>query len=55
MVLCYHFFAVALYAIVVMFRTMSPLLYPIGLLESFAILYKACVVIFPYIFSEMKS
>jgi len=55
LVLVYHFFAVALVAIW-MSLSASPLwrlpLYP---LDAGAIFWKACVVIFPFIFSELKT
>jgi len=59
-VLFYHFFAVALLAIwLVMQETMSGLLgflkFPIALEKSVLIFWKACVVIFPYIFSELRQ
>lgn len=55
MVLFYHFFAVAFYSMYVMFASLSPTRWPIAFVDSFAVFYKACVVIFPYIYSEVKS
>lgn len=55
MVLVYHFFAVAIYAIGLMFRELSPLLWPVGIIDTVKIFWKACVVIFPYIWSEFRS
>ncbi|KAL7273408.1 Squalene epoxidase [Rhizina undulata] len=54
-VLFYHFFAVAFYSMWVMFASLTPARWPVGLLNSFAVLYKACVVIFPYIFAEVRG
>ena len=55
LVLFYHFFAVAVLAIQ-LFVTGSPWYkLPYSLLSSVGIFYKACVVIFPYIFSELRS
>lgn len=55
-VLFYHFFAVALYSIYVMFASLTPVLgWPKGILESLAVFWTACVVIFPYIFAEFLS
>ncbi|KAK6336277.1 Squalene epoxidase [Orbilia brochopaga] len=53
LVLYGHFFAVAFYSIWIMFRTSSPLLWPVCFLRSFAVFYTACVVILPYIWSEL--
>ena len=59
-VLVYHFFAVALLAIwIAMQETMGGLLgvwkLPLAIEESVLIFWKACVVIFPFIFSEMRT
>lgn len=54
-ILFYHFFAVALLAIWIHVRQSPIYLLPWTLLTSIAIFYKACVVIFPYIFSELRS
>ncbi|CAL3968066.1 hypothetical protein PZA11_006896 [Diplocarpon coronariae] len=58
-VLFYHFFAVAFVAIwLVMQDFMGGLLdvwkLPLAIEESILVFYKACVVIFPYIFSEIR-
>jgi len=58
-VLFYHFFAVALLSIwIVMADTMGGLLgfwkFPLAVEKSILIFWKACVVIFPYIFSEIQ-
>lgn len=55
MVLFYHFFAVAFYSIYVMFVSRSPTKWLFTFIDSFAVFYKACVVLFPYIYSEVKS
>lgn len=54
-VLFYHFFAVALYAMWIYITSGNPLLLPIRMVSSIAVFWKACVVIFPYIFSELKG
>lgn len=54
-VLFYHFFAVALYAMWIYIMTGSPLLIPVRMLSSVGVFAKACVVIFPYIFSELRT
>ncbi|KAI5362323.1 Putative FAD dependent oxidoreductase, squalene epoxidase, FAD/NAD(P)-binding domain superfamily [Septoria linicola] len=54
-VLFYHFFAVALYAIWIYITSGNPLLLPLRAIASVGVFYKACVVIFPYIFSELKT
>lgn len=59
-VLFYHFFAVALLSIwLVMTDTMGGLLgiwkFPLALERSVLVFWKACVVIFPYIFSELQT
>ncbi|KAG0129019.1 squalene epoxidase-domain-containing protein [Tuber indicum] len=55
MVLFFHFFAVAFYSIYILFASLSPANWPVAFFSSFGVFYKACVVIFPYIFSEAKS
>jgi squalene monooxygenase len=54
-VLFYHFFAVALYSIWIMLKTSALVRLPFTLLGSAAVFWKACVVIFPYIFSEVRN
>uniref|UniRef100_A0A4W4E861 Squalene monooxygenase n=1 Tax=Electrophorus electricus TaxID=8005 RepID=A0A4W4E861_ELEEL len=49
-----HFFAVALYAAYFSFRSESWLTKPRALLSSAAILYRACAIMFPLIYSELK-
>ncbi|KAK5174778.1 Squalene epoxidase [Saxophila tyrrhenica] len=53
-VLFYHFFAVALYAIWIYITSASLLAIPIRAVGSVGVFWKACVVIFPYIFSELR-
>uniref|UniRef100_A0A7N8YIX9 Squalene monooxygenase n=1 Tax=Mastacembelus armatus TaxID=205130 RepID=A0A7N8YIX9_9TELE len=54
MTLIGHFFAVALYAIYFNFKFEPWSTKPRALLKSGAILYRACAVMFPLIFSELK-
>ncbi|KAM3929342.1 squalene monooxygenase [Leptodactylus fuscus] len=54
MLLIGHFFAVALYAVYICFKTEPWLTKPRALIRSSAVLYRACSVIFPLIYSEMK-
>ncbi|XP_030636962.1 squalene monooxygenase isoform X2 [Chanos chanos] len=54
MTLIGHFFAVALYAIYFNFKSESWLTKPRALFKSGAILYRACTVMFPLIYSEVK-
>ncbi|XP_062321130.1 squalene monooxygenase [Osmerus eperlanus] len=49
-----HFFAVALYAIYFTFKSESWFTKPRALYKSGAILYRACTVMFPLIYSEVK-
>uniref|UniRef100_A0AAX7URG1 Squalene monooxygenase n=1 Tax=Astatotilapia calliptera TaxID=8154 RepID=A0AAX7URG1_ASTCA len=49
-----HFFAVALYAIYFNFKSESWSTKPRALFKSTAILYRACTVMFPLIYSEVK-
>jgi squalene monooxygenase len=53
-VLFYHFFAVALYSIWIYIASGSLVSAPVRAIGSIGIFWKACVVIFPYIFSELK-
>ncbi|XP_012664868.1 squalene monooxygenase [Otolemur garnettii] len=53
-VLIGHFFAVAIYAIYFCFKSEPWITKPRAFLSSGAVLYKACSVIFPLIYSEMK-
>ncbi|XP_068094120.1 squalene monooxygenase [Hyperolius riggenbachi] len=54
MLLIGHFFAVAFYAVYFCFKTEPWLTKPRAILRSTAVLYRACSVIFPLIYSEMK-
>jgi len=54
-VLFYHFFAVALYSIWIYITAAGIANLPIRLFGSVGVFYKACIVIFPYIFSELRS
>jgi squalene monooxygenase len=53
-VLFYHFFAVALYAIWIYVMSASLITMPLRLIGSVGVFWKACIVIFPYIFSELR-
>jgi squalene monooxygenase len=60
LVLFYHFFAVAFLSIwVLMGRTMGGIMgiwkFPLVIVQSMQVFWKACVVIFPFIFSEIRS
>ncbi|GAM88872.1 hypothetical protein ANO11243_069060 [Dothideomycetidae sp. 11243] len=55
LVLVYHFFSVAMYAIWIYVGQGNPALLPLRLLMSVGIFYKACVVIFPYIAAELRT
>jgi squalene monooxygenase len=60
LVLIYHFFSVALVSISMAMQdtmrgTFGFLLLPLAIERSVSIFYTACVVIFPYIFSELRS
>ncbi|XP_047214766.1 squalene monooxygenase [Girardinichthys multiradiatus] len=54
MTLIGHFFAVALYAMYYNFKSESWSTKPRALFKSAAILYRACTVLFPLIYSELK-
>lgn len=54
-VLFYHFFAVALYGMW-LYIVQSPLWkLPLTMIQCVSIFWKACVVIFPFIFSELQA
>ncbi|NXU47308.1 ERG1 monooxygenase, partial [Turnix velox] len=55
MVLIGHFFAVALYAVYFCFKSESWMTMPRAFFSSGAVLYRSCSIIFPLIYSEMKS
>ncbi|RIA91581.1 squalene epoxidase-domain-containing protein [Glomus cerebriforme] len=52
-VLIGHFFAVAIYGIYKLFNNGRLIDFPKNILKSFFIFYTACIVIFPYIWSEV--
>ncbi|EGV91378.1 Squalene monooxygenase [Cricetulus griseus] len=54
LVLIRHFFAVAIYATYFCFKSEPWATKPRALFSSGAVLYKACSIIFPLIYSEMK-
>lgn len=54
-VLFYHFFAVALYAMWIYITSASVWSVPLRMVASVGVFWKACIVIFPYIFSELKG
>ncbi|XP_026225791.1 squalene epoxidase a [Anabas testudineus] len=54
MTLIGHFFAVALYAVYFNFKSESWITKPRALFKSGAILFRACTVMFPLIYSELK-
>ncbi|XP_060631847.2 squalene monooxygenase [Anolis sagrei] len=54
MVLIGHFFAVALYAVYFNFKSESWINKPRAVFKSAAVMFRACSVIFPLIYSEMK-
>ncbi|XP_005143908.2 squalene monooxygenase [Melopsittacus undulatus] len=54
MVLIGHFFAVALYAVYFCFKSESWIMKPRAFVNSGAVLYRSCSIIFPLIYSEMK-
>ncbi|EME45580.1 hypothetical protein DOTSEDRAFT_71325 [Dothistroma septosporum NZE10] len=54
-VLFYHFFSVALYAIWIYITSGPVVLLPLRAMMSVGVFWKACIVIFPYIFSELRS
>ncbi|XP_057590933.1 squalene monooxygenase [Hippopotamus amphibius kiboko] len=54
LVLIRHFFAVALYAIYFCFKSEPWITKPRAIFSSGAVLYRACAIIFPLIYSEMK-
>lgn len=55
LVLFYHFFAVALLGIWLVWADSPLWALPMTVLSSIGIFWKACVVIFPFIFSEIRS
>lgn len=55
LVLFYHFFSVALLSIWLVLSRSPLYKTPLTLISSLSIFYKACVVLFPFILSELKS
>ncbi|KAK2766151.1 Squalene epoxidase [Arachnomyces sp. PD_36] len=55
LVLFKHFFSVAFLSIWVLFRDSPIYLLPLTLVRAVAVFYSACVVLLPYIFTELKS
>ncbi|KAL6718830.1 Squalene epoxidase [Lecanora helva] len=55
LVLFYHFFSVALLAIWLVLSQSTWYRLPLAGIESVSVFYKACVVLFPFIFSELRS
>ena len=54
LVLFYHFFSVALLAIWLVLSQSPWYLYPFALMQSVGVFWKACVVLFPFIWSEVR-
>ncbi|EXJ59053.1 squalene monooxygenase [Cladophialophora yegresii CBS 114405] len=54
-VLIYHFFLVALLSMWLLVRDSKPWMMPLRALQSFVVFGKACQVIFPFLFSELRS
>jgi squalene monooxygenase len=54
-VLFYHFFSVALLSIWILLHEEPIWKLPVTLVQALAVFYKACVVIFPYIFAELRT
>jgi squalene monooxygenase len=55
LVLFYHFFSVAVLAIWVLLVDNGVLLLPLSIVQGILVFAKACEVIFPYIFAELRS
>lgn len=53
-VLFWHFFSVAFLSIWLLFAETPFYRWPLAIFRSFAVFWTACVVIFPYIFAEMR-
>jgi squalene monooxygenase len=49
-----HFFGVALFAIYMIFRDAKLVNYPRAVVSCISVFYKACTVIFPFIFAELQ-
>ena len=55
LILFYHFFSVALLSIWILVSEGGVLRLPISMVQGALVFWKACVVIFPYIFAELRS
>ena len=55
LVLFYHFFSVAILSIWIMLRESPLWKLPIAAVEGVSVFYKACLVLFPYIFAELRT
>ena len=53
LLLAFHFYAVALYSIFLLFRKESVWRFPTTIIRSFYVLIKACVVFIPVVISEL--
>jgi squalene monooxygenase len=53
-VLFWHFYSVAFLSIWLLLCTSPLYMLPVTLIQSFAVFWTACVVIFPYIFAELR-
>lgn len=53
--LFYHFFSVALLGIWLVLSQPPWYKFPLAMVESVAVFYKACVVLFPFIISELRT
>ncbi|KAK4938032.1 Squalene epoxidase [Elasticomyces elasticus] len=54
-VLFYHFFSVALFSIWILVWENGLLMFPVSIVQAVLVFGKACEVIFPYIFAELRS
>jgi squalene monooxygenase len=54
-ILFYHFFSVALLGIWLLIKEYGVLMMPVSMVWGCMVFWKACVVIFPYIFAELRS
>ena len=54
-ILFYHFFAVALLSIWIYIAKSPVWMLPVAVLNSLGIFWKACIVIFPFIGSELRT
>ena len=54
-VLLYHFFAVAVLSIWILLKESGIVMLPLAVIQGVAVFMKACEVIFPYIFAELRT